>query len=200
MSRLADPADRLAHGSVHVARRLGTRTAAWVARGRRADLTGWKAVLGPLVRLVVLAFVGWIGWAILRAIPWLMWVLAALWTGAAWRAGRDPKETAVEAPADSPEKRDTEAARAAVLRLLRDLMGDAPGVHLGPVLAHLQEQGQWEGKKVADLRAHLEALRIPVELKLKMRGVPKRGVSRAALDALPPLGAQEESPRMSPAA
>lgn len=88
--------------------------------------------------------------------------------------------------------------REAVLRLLRDLIGDAHGVHLKTVLAHLQKHGQWEGKKVADLRVHLQALGIPVDPKLRVGKVPTRGVSRAALETLPPVEETAPSPTPSP--
>lgn len=87
--------------------------------------------------------------------------------------------------------------REAVRRLLLDLIGDTHGVHLKTVLAHLQEHGQWEGKKVADLRRHLEALGIPVDPKLRVGRVPTRGVSRAALEALPPIKETSPSPTQS---
>jgi hypothetical protein len=66
-------------------------------------------------------------------------------------------------------------------------MGEASAVHLRTVLAHLQEHGQWEGRTVSDLRAHLEALHIPVHLKVKAPGsrVPTRGVKRADLAPSP---------------
>lgn len=89
------------------------------------------------------------------------------------------------------------AEREAVRRLLLDLIGDAHGVHLKAVLAHLQKHGQWEGRKVADLRVHLQALGIPVDPKLRVGKVPTRGVSRAALEALPPVEETHPSPAPS---
>lgn len=88
--------------------------------------------------------------------------------------------------------------REAVRRLLLDVIGDAHGVHLKTVLTHLQQHGQWEGRKVADLRVHLEALGIPVDPKLKVAGVPTRGVLRTALEALPPVEETPSSPNPSP--
>lgn len=88
--------------------------------------------------------------------------------------------------------------REAVRRLLLDLIGEAHGVHLKTVLAHLQDHGQWEGKKVADLRVHLQALGIPVDPKLRVGKVPTRGVSRTALEALPPIEETPPSPAPSP--
>lgn len=88
--------------------------------------------------------------------------------------------------------------REAVRRLLLDLIGEAPGVHLKTVLAHLQKHGQWEGRKVADLRVHLEALGIPVDLKLRVDGTPTRGVRRADLEAPSPPVETPPSPPPSP--
>lgn len=183
MSLLARTADRLAHGSTAVARRLAVRTASWVACGRRGDLTGWRASLGCWARLIILALGLYLLWRLIRAVPALLWLLSATWLAASWRAGRPP----AEAPAASPSGAPAEAVR----RLLLEVMGDASAVHLRTVLAHLQEQGQWEGRTVADLRAHLEALNIPVHPKVKAPGGgPTRGVRR--VDLTPDLGATPE--------
>lgn len=145
----------------------------------------------------------------------LLW---AIWTGGGWIAAgivtlwlfgvlafipREYKDritaaierrfTPTRKPPPAPEPG---GEREAVRRLLLDVIGDAHGVHLKTVLTHLQQHGQWEGRKVADLRVHLEALGIPVDPKLKVAGVPTRGVLRAALEALPP--AEETSPSPSP--
>ncbi|WP_416975645.1 hypothetical protein [Streptomyces sp. 4F14] len=179
MSRLARPAARLAAGSAALARSLGVRAAAWVARGRRHDLTGWRAALGCWARLALLTLGGYLLWRLVRAVPGVMWLLTGAWMVTAWRAGRPPAE---ETPANTPQQ-PGEAVRA----LLLDLLGDAPAIHLRTVLAYLQEQGQWEGRTVGDLRAHLEALGIPVHPKVKAPGskAPTRGVRRADLTPAP---------------
>lgn len=105
------------------------------------------------------------------------------------RATPLPKPTVSAAPGGERE---------AVRRLLLDLIGEARGVHLKTVLAHLQKHGQWEGRKVADLRVHLEALGIRVEPKVKVAGVPTRGVLRADLEALSPVEETAPSPTPSP--
>lgn len=76
--------------------------------------------------------------------------------------------------------------REVVRQLLLDLIGETHGVHLRTVLAHLQKHSQWEGRTVADLRVHLEALGIPVQPKVKVAGTPTRGVLKADLEALSP--------------
>ncbi|MEX3206061.1 hypothetical protein CQR58_010080 [Streptomyces acidiscabies] len=179
MSRLARPAARLAAGSAALTRRLGARATAWVARGRRHDLTGWKAALGCWARLAALTLGGYLLWRLVRAVPGVMWMLTGAWAVAAWRAGRPPAdEAAAEAPQQSGE---------AIRALLLDLMSDAPAIHLRTVLAHLQEHGQWEGRTVGDLRVHLEALGIPVHPKVKTPGskTPTRGVRKADLAPTP---------------
>lgn len=93
----------------------------------------------------------------------------------------------------------TEGGRDGILALLHSLIGDAHGVHLRTVLDHLQEHGQWEGREVADLRRHLEALGIPVRPKVKIGKTPTRGVLKADLDTLPPIEETAPSPTPSTA-
>ena len=184
---------RLAAGSAIVARRRSEALAAWVAAGRREDLSGWAAALGPAVRLMALAAVAYGVLALVRAMPWLMWLLTALWMRAAWRATA-PVEDTDEEPLDEEEQPPAEDPAEAAVALLREVLGDRPGVHLSEVLAHLQKHGQGEGWKVADLRLRLEALGIPVEPKLKLSGVPTRGVRAADLDRLFPTEETSPSP------
>ncbi|WP_338683913.1 hypothetical protein QD712_25750 [Streptomyces acidiscabies] len=193
MSRLARPAARLAAGSAALTRRLGARAAAWIARGRRDDLTGWRAALGCWARLALLCLGGYLLWRLVRAVPGVMWLLTGAWTLAAWRAGCPPAE---KAPAEPPQQQSGEAIRA----LLLDLMGDDDKVHLRTVLAHLQGQGQWEGRSVSDLRARLTLLRIPHDRNVKVSGVPTWGVRRKDLEASSPTAAQASSEEPSTAA
>lgn len=192
MTRLSLAADRLATGSRTYARRLGTRAAAWCARGRRGDLTGWRAALGIFVRIVLLALGVYVLARIVRSMPALMWLLTGWWTIASWRAGKPAEEEPEETPA-GPDV-------GAVRTLLLDLMGTGNGVHLRTVLKHLQEHGQWEGRTVSDLRAHLSRLNIPVDRGVKVAGVPTWGVRRRDLEAPSPAEPQEASPAPSTAA
>ncbi len=194
MTRLARAADRLARGSSGYTRRLAAGAAAWCARGRRHDLRGWRAALGVFARLALLVFGVYLLARVVRAVPALMWALTSWWTLASWRAGRPSAEPPEEVPEEGPAAPDREAVRA----LLLSLMGTGSGVHLRTVLAHLQEHGQWEGRTVSDLRAHLEALGIPVDPKLKVAGTPTRGVRREDVEAPSPAAAQEASPGASP--
>lgn len=169
----------IAAGSAIVYRRRAAALAAWVAAGRRSDLTGWRAALGPLARLAALTLAAYVVQAVVRAAPWLMWLLTAAWLRAAWRAARVPAEDTDEPFDDETDGPDVTA----VLALLATVLDGRDRVHLSTVLTHLQEQGHGAGWKVSDLRARLEALGVPVALKVKVAGVPTRGIVRADLDA-----------------
>lgn len=196
MSRLARPADRIATGSAVVARRLGARAAAWVRRARRDDLTGWRAALGCWLRIALLGLGLYLLWRLVRAVPNLLWLLSAGWLIASWRAGKTTPAAAAEELKDAPAEPDMDAVRT----LLLEAMGDADAVHLSTVLARLQEQGHGEGWTVGDLRARLEALGIPVQLKVKAGGKgPTRGVRRVDLPPSPAV-AEETSTAPSTAA
>jgi hypothetical protein len=188
--------DRLAAGCAIVARQRSVALAAWVQAGRRDDLSGWRAALGPVVRLVALGSVAYGALWVVRALPWLMWLLTAWWLRAAWRATRTPAEDMGDERVDEPGEPDVEP----VLALLFEVLGGRDRVHLSTVLAHLQEKGQCEGWKVGDLRARLEALGIPVEPKVKVGGVPTRGVLRDALLAHFPDRETSPSPKTVDAA
>jgi len=196
VSLLHRAADRLAAGAAAVARHRIARTETWIARGRRHDLTGWRAALGCWVRIGLLAVGLYLLWRLVRAVPTLLWLLAAVWTAAAWRAGKpatvSPAETDDGAPAAPPGE--------AVRRLLLDVMANADTVHLRTVLAHLQEHGQWEGRTVAQLRVHLERLDVPVDRNVKVAGIPTWGVRRRDLQPPSPDAAQEASTKPSTAA
>ncbi|MEH0650677.1 hypothetical protein QA995_14850 [Streptomyces scabiei] len=196
MTRLSDAAGRLSTGSRAYARRLASRAAAWCARGRRSDLTGWRATLGIIVRLALLALGVYLLARLVRSLPSLMWLLTSWWTVAAWRAGKPAAEAPQEEPEEAPDAPDVEVVRT----LLLDLMGTGNGVHLRVVLAHLQEHGQWEGRTVTDLRAHLGRLGVPHDARVKVGGVPTWGVRRRDLEAPSPAAAEETSPSASTAA
>ncbi|MFE9448316.1 hypothetical protein [Streptomyces sp. NPDC006739] len=201
MSRLARAAGRLADGSVTVRRRLGARLAAWVARGRRHDLTGWRAALGCWLRIAILLLGLYALWRLVRAIPNLMWLISAGWTIAAWRAGKASADAVKEEAEGGPSGATPPLDRKAVRTLLLTLMGDGSGVHLRTVLTHLQQHpptaaltAAW---KVPDLRARLVALQIPVDRGVKVAGVPTWGVRRRDLEAPSPTAAGEPSTEAS---
>ncbi|TXJ78607.1 hypothetical protein E2C11_16505 [Streptomyces lavendulae] len=195
MSRLARPAARLADGSAAVARGLGRRTAAWVARGRRQDLTGWRATLGCWLRLAVLALGVYLLWRIVRAVPQLMWALTGVWVIAAWRAGREAPAEAEEGIEEEPPRASPDDVRAATLDWIRRRIGDAQGVHLRDLLAHAQEHGMFEGMDVATFRAHLERWGIPVRSRCRVRGLGVTvGIHRDDLQA-PSEASPEQKPQ-----
>ena len=201
MTCLAHAAGRLADGSSALARRLGARLAAWVARARRDDLTGWRAALGCWLRLVLLTLGLYLLWRLVRAVPALLWLLSAGWIATAWRAGRAaPPEASDETPEEAPEQAAPTPDVEAVRQLLLDAMGDASAVHLRTVLAHLQEHDQWEGRTVTDLRVHLERLGVPVDRGVKVGRTPTWGVRRRDLEAPSPAAVQEASTAPSTAA
>lgn len=184
---LARAAARLVHGSELVWGRRSEALAAWVRAGRRDDLTGWRAALGPAARLAILGAAGWLASRLVRARPMLMWMLAAGWLIAAWRASRPASGEDVK---DSQEEEEEEGEQApddagpeAVRQLLADLIEDRPGVHLSTVLSHLQEKGLGEGWEVAELRARLEAQGVPVRRSVKVDRRVAYGVHRDDLSA-----------------
>lgn len=165
----------------------------WLAGhlGEAGVTTAWIAYVGST--WATSYYGGWTAIGITAV--WLFFVLAFIPREFLDRAAEAIERLFSTAPKPSPAVAPG-GEREAVRRLLLDLIGDAHGVHLKTVLAHLQQHGHWEGKKVADLRVHLEALGIPVDPKLRVGKVPTRGVLRTALEALPPV--EETSPSRTP--
>lgn len=185
----------LTAGQRILVRRLADRAAQWVRAGRRDDLDGLAAILGCVLRLVLLTAGAYGVWLLVRRWPTALWVAVPVWCWASVRAL--PKEEA-EPESEQPEQGNP---RDAVLRLLYDALGDRPAMHLSEVLQYLQKQGHGKGLKVTSLRKRLEALNIPVELKLKVGGKgPTRGIVRADLPPLPDHQETEASPAPSTAA
>ncbi|MFD3717259.1 hypothetical protein [Streptomyces sp. NPDC058674] len=188
MTALRAAADRLWRGSALLGQQRVAGLADWVrASGGPAGLAG---------RLLLVLGAGLLVWRAARLWPALLWLAVPAWCVAAWRAvppvPDEPLGEDIDGPPATPPG---DAIRA----LLWQLIGDAPGVHLNTVLAHLQEHGHHPTWKVADLRQHLERHGIPVDLKLKLAGTPTRGVRRDALGTPPPAAAQAPSPAASPA-
>lgn len=196
MSFLAGPAGRIATGSMLIIRRLGDRSAVWVRKGYRDDLEGWRAALGCWLRLIVLLLGVYGLYRLVRTVPLLLWLLSASWLLASWRVGKPSEEPVVEASVETSPEAPVEA----VLKLLREVMGDADAVHLRTVLQHLQARGQWEGRTVTDLRRRLARLDIPHDRRVKVGRVPTWGVRRSALDTPSPVPAEEPSTTPSTAA
>ncbi|MFD8577166.1 hypothetical protein ACFV1H_17770 [Streptomyces virginiae] len=185
MKRARAAADRLWRGGALLATRYTAGMSGWVCATDRA--------LGRTVRVVLLLLAGLLAWRLVRMFPLLLWALVPRLCWVAWRAARASTPEPDEEPPAAPR---VDAIRA----LLWQLIGDAPGVHLNTVLAHLHKHGHHPSWKVADLRRHLERHGIPIEPKLKLAGVPTRGVRRDALGTPPPAADRAPSPAASTAA
>ncbi|MEW2302003.1 hypothetical protein AB0958_18855 [Streptomyces sp. NPDC006655] len=193
MSRLARPAARLSTGSVVVARRLGNRIAAWVRRGRRDDLEGWRAGLGCVLRLLAVIFGAYLLYRLVRAVPALLWLFSTSWTIAAWRAGRTAAEASEEESADRPKTyREPAAPEALVMsphellvHWLDQLTRDRAGIHLAELHSTLTRHPDLAHLKRPEMRAWLDRHHITVDRTLRVGGVSGRsGVSRATIEAL----------------
>ncbi|MFE4535670.1 hypothetical protein ACFRKB_11380 [Streptomyces scopuliridis] len=188
MTRLQTLARRLWDGSSIQARRLADAVTAWIRKGRRDDLNGVAAVLGCILRALLVLAGLWLLWRVIRAMPALLWLIVPVWC---WKAVRatPPSSEAPAAEPDLPEDDAEDHLRA----MLSDLIGDRPGVHLSTVLEHLQKQGQGEGWTVADVRARLEALGVPVRRSVKVARRVAYGVHRDDLVAPSPEAVEEQA-------
>ncbi|MFF1284276.1 hypothetical protein ACFVY4_26485, partial [Streptomyces sp. NPDC058299] len=189
VSRLARPATRLATGSRILLHRLAARLTAWAARGRRHDLTGWRAALGCWARIVALIFGLYLLGRLLRAVPALLWLLSTAWTLAAWRAGKpasqaraDTGESSAQAPpSGAPELE----PRALLIHWLDRLTRDRAGIHLDELHRTLTRHPDLAHLKRAEMRAYLDRHHITVDRTLRVGAVAGRsGVSRATIEAL----------------
>ncbi|MFB7589362.1 hypothetical protein [Streptomyces sp. NPDC056169] len=176
---------RLAAGCAVVARHRSEALAAWVAAGRRDDLTGWRAALGPVVRLVLLGTAAYVALAVLRALPWLMWLLVGWWLRAAWKAYPALAEEEPESTAEAPATTSPEAVYDATLIWVRNQVGDRNGVHLSDLLTHAHAHHLLIGLDLPAFRAALERWGIPVRQQLKVGGKNRPGIHRDDLPDVP---------------
>lgn len=164
----------LAEGSEAIWQRVVDGVTGWIRAGRRDDLEGWRAALGPVVRLVLVGALGYGAWVLIRRFPWLLWLLLAGVVTAAWkvshrRPAEDVDEPAEDEPAEqSPEERRAAAERAFVEYVVASI-GDAKGVHLSTLAEGLDRPGYLPGWGVAEVRAQLGALGIPCRRSVKVR-------------------------------
>ncbi|MCX5229690.1 hypothetical protein [Streptomyces sp. NBC_00233] len=168
----------LAGGCEIVARQRSEALAAWVQAGRRDDLTGWKAALGPIVRLVLLGAAASAVVAAVRALPWLMWLLTGWWLRAAWKATPTPAQEEPEGTEEAPTTTAPEAVYDATLAWVRDQVGDRNGVHLSDLLTHAHAHDLLTDLDLPAFRATLERWGIPVRQQLKVGGKNRPGVHR----------------------
>ncbi|AQW55275.1 hypothetical protein ACIQPP_05495 [Streptomyces violaceusniger] len=160
----------LSKGSEAVWQRGVDRLTGWIRGSRREDLDGWRAALGPLVRLAVVGALAYAVWAAVRRWPWLLWLLLAAFLRAAWNAAhkRPADEPADDSDERSPEDRRA-AAEKAFLEYLVSSIGDARGVHLSTLAQGLDKPGLLPGWGVAEVRAQCNALDIPCRRSVKAR-------------------------------
>lgn len=101
MKRLGPIADRLAKGSSILSVRLARGTVAWLTAGEK--------ISDFVVRLIFLGIPVVVVWSLLRLSLAFMWVLAALWCIAAYRAAQPAKPSAPPPPAAPAPSRPKEA-------------------------------------------------------------------------------------------
>ncbi|WP_406420885.1 hypothetical protein [Streptomyces sp. NBC_00842] len=168
-------------------RHLADRATAWVRAGRRDDLEGIAAILGCILRLVLLGAGAYGLWLLIRRWPGILWAAVPLWCWAAVRA--IPEDGAEQAA----QEESTEAQREQLHTLVRGLIGDRPGVHLSTLLDHIQKHGQGEGWSIATLRTRLPLLGVPVRKSVKVDKRVAYGVHRDDLPATSPTEATAEA-------
>ncbi|WP_406202626.1 hypothetical protein OG331_31855 [Streptomyces sp. NBC_01017] len=184
----------LAEGSEAIWERLADGVTGWIREGRRDDLEGWRAALGPLFRLVVVGALGYGAWALVRRFPWLLWLLLAGLVAAAWKSTHKRPAEDVDEPAEdelaeqSPEERRAAAEQAFVEYVVASI-GEAKGVHLSTLAEGLDKPGLLPGWGVAEVRAQLGALNIPCRRSVKVRDAAGKwavawGVHRDDIPAL----------------
>lgn len=176
-------AARVWTGSAILGRRIGRRLTTWIAAGRRDDLTGWRAALGPIVRAGLLLAAGYLAVRIIRAVPAVLWLLAPAWLVAAYRLGFAP----APAPEAEPAAQPVLDPVAALALWLLDVIGDRPGVHLAELYPAMRRLTGHHDRPDAVLRAALRARGIPIVRSLRIGPVAGRsGVRRADVEALLP--------------
>ena len=153
------------------------------------------ALLGPLgagSRALLLRLVGRFGWktvfavgaitvfALFRYRTAIAWVLG-VWCAAAWMHAPAGDETEVE---EAGEKEAPTPPEDPFPRMVWDLIGDAPGVHLKRVVEWLHETGLDTACTTADVKAGLTRRQIPMRASVRdAAGKVNQGVHRDDLKA-----------------
>ncbi len=118
----------------------------------RAVLDHLLVPLGAGSRALMLRLLTRFGWwpvacgvavtayAVNRYKTWIVWMLLA-WCAAAWAHAPNVPEEEPEQLVEEGEERPAEPAPDPLTGILWELIGDAPGVHLKTVVAHLHETG-----------------------------------------------------------
>ncbi|MER7738874.1 hypothetical protein ABTX34_11205 [Streptomyces sp. NPDC096538] len=129
---------------------------------------GWKAVL---VGAAVVVF------AVVRYRTAFGWLLAA-WCAVAWMHA--PRGHTAEQPAEAGEE---PPPADPFPGMIRDLIGDAPGVHIKTVVAWLHETGLDTACTTADVTAGLTRRQIPIRASVRgADGRVNKGVHRDDLE------------------
>jgi hypothetical protein len=182
VSRVVRGANQLAVGSGVLGRRIRRALARWIRRGRRADLTGWKAVLGCIVRAGLLLLAAYLLARVVRALPALLWILTPAWCITAYRAV--PAETPGKAAPEPLSSAPVDPRRGLLLWLLQTI-GDRPGIHLRDLYPAMRQLPGREHLDDPSLRAALDTHGVPVTRSLRVGGIAGRsGVRRADVQAL----------------
>ncbi|MFF9084410.1 hypothetical protein ACF1BR_32460 [Streptomyces rubiginosohelvolus] len=155
-------------------------------RRQTARITGWVSEKGEAKstasRAAVLAAVGYVLWQTAERSPAVLWLLAAAWVAAAWRAA--PKPPPAEPPA---------GPRASIVQWLTETIGDRPGIHLYelyPTMRLLPGMGHHDDTA---LREALTTLDIPITRAFTIGDVKGRsGIRLTDLTTPPP--SREEQP------
>lgn len=135
MTAVQRRARTLTAGQRILIRRIAERAAAWVRAGRREDLHGVAAILGCILRLVLLAAGAYGLWLLVRRWPTVLWAAVPLWCWAAVRS----------IPKDLPEKAEEQQQQT------------APAVGREPLLPSFTDvrEAVW---RVGTPHAHITAL------------------------------------------
>lgn len=177
MKALSNAAERLAKGSGTLGLRIGRGITEWLKAG--------KTVGDFLIRIAFLALPLWILWTLVMAARSLLWLVAAIWCIAAYRAVPGPAKS--EAGADGLDRDD-------VVELLWELTGDRRGVHLATIAEQLTRETADRNWSVADVRKLLKAVEIPTRHSVRVSGIGVAvGVHRQDLPGSPSPTASERS-------
>jgi hypothetical protein len=187
--RRGQVAGRISTGSGLLGRRIRRRLTRWIAKGRRADLTGLPAVLGCIVRAGLLLLAAYLLARFVRALPAVLW---PAWCIAAYRAAPKPAKKAPEPAEEDATEEAPPDPRAAFARWLLQTIGQRRGIHLRELYPAMRQLSGHEALDDAALRAALRTLGVPVERSMRVGAVAGRsGVRRADVQALLPPGGEQ---------
>lgn len=169
MKGLGNAADRLTKGTTALVVRMARGSVEWLKAGEKAS--------DFVVRLVFLALPLVLVWCLVAASRAFLWVLAALWIIAAWRAVPQPAKE--QAGTDGLDRDD-------LIELLWELVGDHRGIHLATVAQQLTKETPGRSWAVADVKKALKAADIPTQHSVRVPGLGVTvGVRRQDLPSSP---------------